>query len=67
MAAHDADTAVAVWTDRYGNDGSRFFEEEMHLGSTDDEWLADENNAGALFTTMGEAWCRSPTAATPHR
>ncbi len=58
MALPDADAAVAVCIDRYGVDGSRFFDGEMDLGPTDDTWLADEKNAAALIATMGEAFAQ---------
>lgn len=58
MALHDADAAVAECADRYGVDGSRFFEGEIDLGPTDDEWLADGDNAAATFATMGEAFAQ---------
>lgn len=56
MALADADRAAAWCTERYGADGSRFFEDEMDVGATDDAWLADEANATALFTATGDAF-----------
>jgi pimeloyl-ACP methyl ester carboxylesterase len=56
MALDDPDAAVARCVDIYGHDGARFFEGEMDLGPTDTAWLADESNATALITAMGEAF-----------
>jgi pimeloyl-ACP methyl ester carboxylesterase len=56
MALDDADAAVASCVERYGADGSRFFEGEMDLGSADNSWLADTANATALFAAMDEAF-----------
>ena len=56
MALADANAAVTVCTERYGADGSRFFEGEMDLGSIDNAWLADETKAAGLFASMGEAF-----------
>jgi len=54
----DEDAAFAYCVERYGADGSRFFEGEMDLGATDHARLADPENATALFTSMGEAFRR---------
>jgi len=56
MALADADAAVDQCAERYGIDGSRFFDGEMDLGATDDAWLTDEGNATALFAAMAEAF-----------
>ena len=56
MALPDADAAVVWCTDRYGVDGSRFFEGDMDLGATDNTFLAIDANATALFTAMGDAF-----------
>jgi len=56
MALADADAAAAACVERYGADGSRFFEGDTDLGTTDNGWLADEANATGLFTSMGEAF-----------
>lgn len=56
MALDDPDAAVARCVDLYGHDGARFFEGVMDLGPTDTAWLADESNATALITAMGEAF-----------
>lgn len=56
MALENADAAVAWCAERYGADGSKFFEGEMDLGATDNAFLADDANATALFTAMGEAF-----------
>ncbi len=61
MGLDDEDAAVAYCAERYGADGSRFFEGEMDLGDTDNAWLADPDNATALFTTMGEAFRQGVT------
>jgi pimeloyl-ACP methyl ester carboxylesterase len=58
MALDDPDAAVARCVELYGHDGAGFFEGEMDLGPTDTAWLADESNATALFTAMGEAFRR---------
>ena len=58
MALADADDAAAACIERYGADGSRFFEGDMDLGTTDNAWLADEANATGLFTSMGEAFAQ---------
>jgi len=55
MGLDDEDVATACCAEQYGAAGSRFFEGEMDLGATDNAWLADPENATALFTTMGEA------------
>lgn len=56
MALDDADAAVERCIERYGVDGSTFFEGEMDLGDTDNAWLADETRTTALFTSMNEAF-----------
>jgi pimeloyl-ACP methyl ester carboxylesterase len=56
MALEDADAAVARCVELYGHDGGAFFGGEMDLGPTDNAWLADEANATALMTAMGEAF-----------
>lgn len=58
MAMDDEEAAVAWCTERYGSDGSGFFdgEGELDLGDVDNAWLADEVNLGSLMTTMGEAF-----------
>jgi len=56
MELDDEDAAVAYCVKQYGADGSRFFDGEMDLGATDNAWLADPENATALFTAMGEAF-----------
>ncbi len=56
MALADAAEATAWCSEHYGADGSRFLEGEMDLGATDNAWLADEANAGALFTAIGNAF-----------
>lgn len=56
MALPDADAATAACIERYGADGSRFFEGDIDLGATDNAWLADEANATGLFTSMGVAF-----------
>jgi len=61
MELDDEDAAVAYCVDQYGADGSRFFEGEMDLGATDNAWLADQDNAAALFATMGEAFRQGVT------
>ena len=61
MALDDEDAAVAYCIERYGADGSRFFEGEMDLGATDNAWLADPDNAAALFAAMGEAFHQGVT------
>lgn len=61
MGLDDEDAAVAYCIDRYGPDGSRFFEGEMDLGATDNAWLAVPDNATALFATMGEAFRQGVT------
>ncbi len=61
MGLDDEDAAVAYCVERYGPDGSRFFEGEMDLGVTDNTWLADPENAAALFATMGEAFSQGVT------
>jgi pimeloyl-ACP methyl ester carboxylesterase len=58
MALDDPDAAVARCVELYGHDGAGFFEGEMDLGPTDTAWLADESNATALFTAMGDAFRR---------
>lgn len=61
MALDDEDAAVAYCIERYGADGSRFFEGEMDLGATDNAWLAVPDNATALFAAMGEAFHQGVT------
>jgi pimeloyl-ACP methyl ester carboxylesterase len=58
MAMDDEEAAVAWCLERYGSDGSGFFDGEgaMDLGEVDNAWLADEANLGSLMTTMGEAF-----------
>lgn len=56
MALDDEDRAVAFCEEQYGADGSRFFDAVTDLGPTDDAFLADETNAAALLTAMGEAF-----------
>jgi pimeloyl-ACP methyl ester carboxylesterase len=56
MAADDENAAVAWCEERYGADASRFFEGDMDLGPTDDEFLSNEANAIGLFTAMAEAF-----------
>lgn len=56
MALADADAAAAACVEQYGADGSAFFDGEMDLGATDNEWLTDEANATGLFTSMGVAF-----------
>ena len=58
MGLDDEDAAFAYCVERYGADGSQFFEGELDLGATDHAWLADRENATALFTSMGEAFRR---------
>ena len=58
MALADADDAAAACIERYGADGSRFFEGDMDLGAADNAWLADETNVTGLFTSMGEAFAQ---------
>jgi len=61
MGLDDEDAAVTYCVERYGADGLRFFEGEMDLGATDNAWLADPENATALFSTMGEAFGQGVT------
>ena len=61
MALDDEDAAVAYCIERYGADGSRFFEGDMDLGATDNAWLADPDNSAALFAAMGEAFHQGVT------
>ena len=61
MALDDEDAAVAYCIERYGADGSRFFDGEMDLGATDNAWLADPDNSAALFAAMGEAFHQGVT------
>jgi pimeloyl-ACP methyl ester carboxylesterase len=58
MAMDDEDVAVAWCIERYGADGSGFFDGEgdMDLGEVDNAWLADEANLASLMTTMSEAF-----------
>jgi pimeloyl-ACP methyl ester carboxylesterase len=56
MMGLDEAAAVAYCIERYGADGSRFFEGEMDLGATDNVWLADPENAASLFATMRDAF-----------
>jgi pimeloyl-ACP methyl ester carboxylesterase len=56
MALADADAAVAACVEQYGADGSGFFEGDMDLGATDNEWLTDEAKTTGLFTSMGVAF-----------
>jgi pimeloyl-ACP methyl ester carboxylesterase len=56
MGLDDEDAAVAYCIERYGADGSRFFEGEMDLGAADNVWLADPENTEALFATMRDAF-----------
>ena len=58
MALADADAAAAACIEQYGADGSRFFEGDMDLGATDNEWLADETRATGLSTSMGVAFAQ---------
>jgi len=58
MALADADAAAASCVEKYGADGSRFFEGDMDLGPADNAWLADETNTTGLFTSMGEAFAQ---------
>ena len=61
MALDDEDAAVAYCIERYGADGSRFFDGEMDLGATDNAWLADPDNSASLFAAMGEAFHQGVT------
>ena len=61
MALDDEDAAVAYCIERYGANGSRFFEGEMDLGATDNAWLADPDNVAALFAAMGDAFRQGVT------
>ena len=61
MALDDEDAAVAYCIERYGADGSRFFEGDMDLGATDNAWLADPDNAAALFAAMGDEFRQGVT------
>ena len=61
MALDDEDAAVAYCIERYGADGSQFFEGEMDLGATDNAWLADPDNVAALFAAMGDAFRQGVT------
>jgi pimeloyl-ACP methyl ester carboxylesterase len=58
MSMDDEDAAVAWCIERYGADGSGFFdgESDLDLGDVDEAWLADETNLGSLMTTMSEAF-----------
>jgi len=61
MALNDEGAAVRYCEEHFGADGSRFFEGEMDLGAADNAYLADETNATALFTSMGEAFRQGVT------
>ena len=58
MALADTDDAVARCIEQYGDDGSRFFDNDLDLGATDNGWLADDANATGLFTSMGVAFAQ---------
>jgi pimeloyl-ACP methyl ester carboxylesterase len=56
MAIDDEPLAVRYCEERFGADGSRFFEGDMDLGPVDNAFVADEANATTLFASMAEAF-----------
>jgi pimeloyl-ACP methyl ester carboxylesterase len=56
MRLGSEDDALAWCEDRYGGDGARFFDEEMHLSPPDAALFADEAFMGGIMPTFSEAF-----------